>query len=111
MYQQQGFGLYLVEHKENHQSLGICGLLKRDHLPAPDLGFAFLTEFQQHGYAFEAASAVMQDAVQNLKLKSVLATCQTANSASIKLLTKLGFELERSFEDNNISLFLYRYSC
>jgi RimJ/RimL family protein N-acetyltransferase len=53
-----GFGLYLVELRESGAPIGICGILKRDALPDPDLGFAFLPGHWKQGYAFESAAAV-----------------------------------------------------
>ena len=41
-YERHGFGLYVVEPRENGGPLGLCGLLKRDTLEHPDIGFAFL---------------------------------------------------------------------
>jgi RimJ/RimL family protein N-acetyltransferase len=67
--------------------IGMCGLLKREHLDAPDLGYAFLPEAWGRGYAFEAARAVMEEA----KRDRVLALVSPGNAASIRLLEKLGF--------------------
>jgi RimJ/RimL family protein N-acetyltransferase len=36
-YEQNGFGLHLVELKETHTPIGMCGLLKREELPDPAL--------------------------------------------------------------------------
>src|SRR5215216_2840177 len=44
-YEQNGFGLYLVELKESHTPIGMCGLVKREELPDPDIGFAFLPDY------------------------------------------------------------------
>ena len=41
MYNKIGFGLYLVERKEDLTPLGMCGLIKRDSLEDVDIGFAF----------------------------------------------------------------------
>ena len=61
-YERNGFGLYLVELKESYTPIGMCGFLKREELPDPDIGFAFLPEFWSKGFAFEAAAAVLEDA-------------------------------------------------
>jgi ribosomal-protein-alanine N-acetyltransferase len=44
-YEQNGFGLYLVELKQLAIPIGICGPLKRETLEHPDIGFAFLPRF------------------------------------------------------------------
>ena len=53
-YAQHNFGLWMVERKNNQTPIVMCGLIKRDTLPNPDIGFAFLPAFEKQGYAFEA---------------------------------------------------------
>lgn len=94
-YQQHGFGLYLVTRKADGLSLGICGLLRRDSLSHVDIGFAFLPEFWNKGYAFESASAVMDYGKDVLKLTRIIAITNKDNDASAKLLEKLGLRFDR----------------
>ena len=94
-YERNGFVLCVVELKETRTPIGICGLLKREELPDPDIGFAFLPDFWNKGFAFEAAAAVMKDARERLKLERILAITNQDNEASIKLLQKLGLQIER----------------
>lgn len=94
-YQENGFGLYLVELKETGASTGICGLLKRDELPDVDIGFAFLPEFWNRGLASEAAAAVLRYGHETLELKRIVAITNPDNDASINLLQRLGFTFER----------------
>ena len=94
-YERNGFGLYLVELKESYTPIGMCGFLKREELPDPDIGFAFLPAFWNKGFAFEAATAVLQDARERLRLERILAITSLDNEASIKLLERLGFSFER----------------
>ena len=93
-YALHGFGLYLVEIEPDGPPIGICGILKRDALPDPDLGFAFLPAYRGHGYAFEAGSAVLDFARRTLALRRLLAIVNPGNAASIRLLEKLGFGFE-----------------
>lgn len=97
-YQRNGFGLGLVELKEPQTSIGMCGLLKRDELPDPDIGFAFLPDFWNKGFAFEAATAIMTDARQRLKIGRMLAIVNPDNYASMKLLERLGLKFERMLD-------------
>jgi RimJ/RimL family protein N-acetyltransferase len=94
-YTRHGFGLCAVELAASGTAIGICGLLQREELAAPDIGFAFLPEYRAQGYALEAAAAVLADAHARLSLESVLAIVNPDNAASIRLLEKLGFVFER----------------
>ena len=94
-YERNGFGLYLVELRESHTPIGMCGFLKREELPGPDIGFAFLPEFWSKGFAFEAAAALLQDGRERLELQRILAITSLDNDASIKLLQRLGFSFDR----------------
>ncbi len=93
-YERNQFGLNLVELREAHTAIGMCGLLKREELSSPDIGFAFLPEFWNKGFAFEAATAVLQDARERLRLERLLAITSLDNDASIKLLQRLGFTFD-----------------
>ena len=88
MYNKMGFGLYLVERKEDLTPLGMCGLIKRDSLEDVDIGFAFLEEFRSKGYGYESASAVIEYGVQKLGLKRIVAITTIDNIHSGKLLEK-----------------------
>ncbi len=94
-YGRNGFGLYLVELKENGIPIGISGLVKRDTLPDPDIGFAFVPEYWSKGYAVESAAAVMTYAKETLRLSRVLAITSPDNEMSARLLGKIGLGFER----------------
>jgi RimJ/RimL family protein N-acetyltransferase len=95
MYARHGLGLCLVTLKDTRVPIGICGVLKREALPEPDLGFAFLPAFRLQGYASESASATLQHARDVLGLTRLLAITAPDNARSIALLTKLGFRFDR----------------
>ena len=104
-YERHGFGLLLVELKDSQTSIGMCGLLKREELPHPDIGFAFLPDFWSKGYAFEAASAVMEDVRARLKLRRILAIVNPDNYASMKLLERLGMSFEEMRDEGKTKLY------
>jgi RimJ/RimL family protein N-acetyltransferase len=95
MYNRLGFGLYLTELKDGGVPIGICGLLKRDGLEDPDIGFAFLPKFWARGYAYESAAAVMAYGKTVLGLNRIVAITSPDNYASGRLLEKLGLRFER----------------
>jgi ribosomal-protein-alanine N-acetyltransferase len=94
MYRRLGFGLYRVALKAGDEPIGICGLIKRETLADPDLGFAFLPRFWGNGYAIESAAAVMAHARETLRLPRVVAILAPDNHRSRRLLEKLGFRFE-----------------
>ena len=94
-YEQFGFGFYVVELKEDGTPIGICGLVKREGLDDIDIGYSLLDRFSGHGYAFEAAVAVMEHGRTVHGLKRIVAFTAPDNHRSIKLLEKLGLRFEK----------------
>ena len=72
-YKKHGFGLNLVCLKESHTPIGMCGLLKRNELDNPDLGYAFLPEYSGKGYAREAAENTLKTVIRTCSLDTVVA--------------------------------------
>ncbi|MEI2432525.1 MULTISPECIES: GNAT family N-acetyltransferase [Lysobacter] len=93
-YARHGFGLWRVELREGGEPIGLCGLLRRDTLPDPDLGYAFLQRHWQRGYAVEAGEAVLRYAGATLALPRVLAIVNPDNASSIKVLERLGMRAQ-----------------
>jgi RimJ/RimL family protein N-acetyltransferase len=94
-YERHGYGLWVVERKIFAGPIGISGLVKRDALPDPDIGFAFLPEFWSAGFAYESAAAVRGYALTTLRLTRLLAITNDDNDRSIRIVEKLGLEFER----------------
>ena len=110
MYQRVGFGLYAVESKRTGESIGMCGLIKREALEDVDLGFAFLPRFWGKGYAFESASAVVSHGRKVLGLHRLVAILSPDNTRSSNLLERLGFRFECMIVLHEEALKLYAIS-
>jgi RimJ/RimL family protein N-acetyltransferase len=93
-YARNGFGLYAVCLRDG-TPIGICGLVKRQGLNDPDLGFAFLSRYWSNGYAVESAAAVLTHARDVLSLQRIVAITSPDNAQSIAVLHKNGFKFER----------------
>ncbi len=106
-YRDNGFGLYLMELKADTTPIGLCGFVKRDTLPHPDIGFAILPQFEKLGYAFEAASSTMRYGKEELQLARVLAITTLDNDNSGRLLEKIGLKFERTILSGDESLKLF----
>lgn len=108
-YTQYGFGLNLVALKEGCTPIGMCGILKRDELDEPDLGYAFLPEYWGKGLAKEASIEVLNQEMARHNLETVLAITLPDNPGSNALLKSLGFRYSGVFEIYNSDNNLYRF--
>lgn len=111
-YEKNGFGLYKMTLKENKQTVGICGLVKRPRLQHPDIGFAILPDFAGKGYTTEAALATLDFAHHKLNINTILAITTENNVKSRHLLKKIGMKFIETitFEENKQEYLLYNHS-
>ncbi|WP_232310298.1 GNAT family N-acetyltransferase [Pseudoxanthomonas mexicana] len=94
-YAEHGFGMYAIERTDTGALIGNCGLVRREGLDGPDLGYALLPGHAGHGFAHEAAQAVIADASDRLGITCLRAIVNPDNAPSIGLLQKLGFEFDK----------------
>jgi RimJ/RimL family protein N-acetyltransferase len=92
-YWPQGLGLWAMERLSDGVVVGMCGLLQRDHLQAPDIGYALLPRYNGAGYAREAALACRNYAHEVLGEPLLFGTTATFNEASGKVLKSIGMQL------------------
>lgn len=93
-YRTNGFGLFVVETRQNPGPVGICGFVKRAGLNVPDLGFALLEKEEGQGFIFESAKAVLEYGRKVLNLSEVGAITTRDNQRSVNILVKLGFSFQ-----------------
>lgn len=101
-YAKHGFGLWCVTLRDG-TPIGSCGLLQREYLPFPDIGYAFLSRHWGQGYALESAEAVLRQARGPLGLTTLHAITAFRNPDSVRLLGKLGFDFVEFFEQPGYS--------
>ena len=103
--------MFLVELKKDGVAVGICGLLNRDALDDVDIGFAFLPEFWGRGFASEAASAVLGLAQSEFGIDRIVAVTTPDNTASIRILERLGMAFEKMVRLSDDGPALRLYAC
>jgi ribosomal-protein-alanine N-acetyltransferase len=74
------------------ETAGICGLVKRDGLDHPDVGYAFLERFWGRGLASEGAAATLAHARERLGLSTVVAITKPENKGSRAVLERIGMK-------------------
>lgn len=109
-YQKNNFGLNIIQLKDTKVVIGMCGLVNRDELGYPDLGYAFLPEFCGKGYAHEATISVLKSEIVTHDLNTILGVTFPDNFNSNRLLKKLGFIQKGTIELYGSLNNLYEYS-
>ena len=95
LYEKYGYGPFRISLRENDRAIGICGLFRREGYDDPDIGWSTLPVYAGQGYAFEAASAVLNYAHDEVGLARVVAFITAENLPSVGLAKKLGLRYER----------------
>jgi RimJ/RimL family protein N-acetyltransferase len=90
-YRDHGFGMWLTEDKVGKRQIGLAGLVRREGLDMPDVGYAFIPDAWGRGYAQEAAAAVLAHARGPMGIPNLAAITTPENFASMAVLRKIGF--------------------
>ena len=96
-YEKYGFGRWAIVDKATNESLGWCGLKFHPETKEVDLGFRIFEEFWNLGIATETAKACLEFGFSTLGLKKIVGRAMKENTASIKVLEKIGLVFEKEF--------------
>jgi RimJ/RimL family protein N-acetyltransferase len=102
------FTYWVVRLNTDQSPIGVISLIKRTYLDAHDLGFAFLPHHMNMGYAYEAASQVIEHLKAMQLHPKLYATTLPENKSSIKLLNRLGFHFIETIHPQDELLNLYQ---
>jgi ribosomal-protein-alanine N-acetyltransferase len=94
-YAAYGYGRFACVWKETGAVIGFSGVKYVPEIGDTELGYRFFPEFWGIGLATEAGRASIDFARDDLGLKRLVAMVHPANTASARVLEKLGFSIER----------------
>lgn len=97
-YRLNGYGRWAVISKVNNEFLGWCGLKYNSSTDETDVGFRFFEHYWNKGFATESAGACIDYGFKKLKLNTVVGRAMRDNTASVKVLEKLGMKYLRDFD-------------
>jgi [ribosomal protein S5]-alanine N-acetyltransferase len=88
--------------KDTHELIGNCGIrMNAPDAHQADIGYELAAEQWGKGYATEAAHAMIEYGFSVLKVHRIYAECVAENTASARVLEKLGMRLEGRLRDND----------
>ena len=85
-------GRWAIHTKHNMEFIGWCGLKYRPERDETDLGYRLMQKAWGKGFATEAAKHTLDYAFKTLNLSLITARAHIENSASGKVLEKLGMD-------------------
>ncbi|SJZ34741.1 Protein N-acetyltransferase, RimJ/RimL family [Marinactinospora thermotolerans DSM 45154] len=99
-WEERGFGLFALELRESGELVGFTGLavprFLPEVLPAVEIGWRLGRPFWGRGLAGEAARATLRSAFLEHRLERVVGIARTENTASIRVMRRLGMRRERT---------------
>ncbi len=95
-FDEHGYGFWVVQCGLTGEFMGSVGLYPRKVAGGSaqmGIGWQFIPEYWGHGYATEAARAVLEYAFKDLKLNCIFAIIQEPNQRSCRVAERLGMAL------------------
>jgi RimJ/RimL family protein N-acetyltransferase len=107
-YRLYGFGRWAVHERETDTFIGWCGLRYSPEKNEVDLGYRFFRQYWGQGYATEAGKACLDYAFRALHLDFVVGNVMIENTASVKVLEKLGMSRWKTSTCGEQPSYVYR---
>lgn len=112
---EHGYGLFSVILKSNGELIGDCGLEHTDFKgrPCAELGYDLLSRYWNRGYATEAAGAVRDYAIEELRIDpdSICSFIRRSGKASQRVSEKIGMHMVKEYTRYGTDYFLYAFSA
>jgi [ribosomal protein S5]-alanine N-acetyltransferase len=112
LFDERKLGKFPVFVKGTNEFVGTCGLepFELSGQPEVELGYRLCLRHWGHGYATESATAILRYSFGELGSKRVMAFALPQNTASIRVLEKLGFRYLHDFLHAELPHRLYELS-
>jgi len=93
--------------KEGRRLIGFCGLQPLPETDEIEIGWWLARAWWGRGLATEAARAALHEGFTRAGLDRIVAIAQPANTASIRIMEKLGMRFERMTESRGVPVAMY----
>lgn len=95
-----GLGRLAVINKQTGKFIGWCGLKYTPEKDEFDIGFRFFKEYWNKGFATETSLKCLKYGFAELNLNEIVGRAIVQNTASIRVLEKIGMKLKACFESD-----------
>jgi ribosomal-protein-alanine N-acetyltransferase len=91
---ERGLGMFGVRERGQETAVGWAGLQPMDGTDEIEVGYAFGRDAWGRGYATEVARALVRWGFETLELERIVAVAYAENTASRRVMDKLGMQFE-----------------
>lgn len=95
-YENFGLGRMAIEDKQTGQVIGVTGLKFLSEFKEVDVAYRLLPEYWGKGLATEVTRKVIEDGFNRVGLRRIIGMAFPHNTASIKVLKKVGMQYEKN---------------
>ncbi len=106
-YRTYGYGRWAVIHREHDQLIGFSGLKYLPQHDEVDIGYRFAPDYWGQGLATESSAAVMEYGWNVLQLQRIVGMVLPENTASVRVLEKLGLGFVRHEQEDGETVAVY----
>jgi ribosomal-protein-alanine N-acetyltransferase len=107
LFSDRGFCRWRLIDKSTATMIGFCGIAPWRAFPWLEIGWWLAPAWWGRGLATEAARTALADAFERVGLDRIHSVAMPANTASIRIMQKLGLEFETNFENEGVALVRY----
>ncbi|SRR5215204_2728174 len=103
-WEREKIGFCAVVEKSSGKFVGWCGLWRLKETDEMEIGYALTKDFRGKGYAVEASQAFLNYGFETLNLKEIVAVARPENSASRRVMERLGmtYDYTGKFYDRDL---------
>ena len=107
LYSERNFCRWKVLRKPERKAIGFCGVGFWRDAPDPEIGWWIARKSWGQGLATEAARIALQHAFEHTGFDRIISVAQPPNTASIRIMEKLGLTRDCEFENEGVRLVRY----
>jgi RimJ/RimL family protein N-acetyltransferase len=109
-YKKFGFGKWAVTLKESDRLIGYCGIAVEqiDNKDEKEIGYRLDSKYWGKGLATEAAIGAIEYGFERFEFPYILGIVERSNTASVRILEKLGMRYERETVFYGAKMDVYR---